>query len=329
MSQVKGNGVYTIGTAKAEPGQLSRGVIPIGERTDGSSFDVPVILIRGKEQGPTLWVQACIHGDEYDGAAGLLRAISQIKPDQLKGTLIAITDLTVSGTQAYRRTNPIDDKDINRFFPGNPAGSFVEQTAYTVQKLVEEHADYLMDLHGGGNEFDVVYYTIFPEAGNEASRKSEAMARAAGSAIVWQSQDKWLVGGLFSNIVRKGIPCMLVECGGEGRLKEQNINDHCNSILNVMKHLHMIEGNPPTISQFVNVKQADFTYSTRGGLYFTKVVRGQRVRKGDLLGEIVNFYGDTVETVRCKLENAIVLGTRTYGVTPSGENVVLLGDVAG
>ena len=185
----------------------------------------------------------------------------------------------------------------------------------------------MIDLHGGGNEFSVVYYTLFHDADNEAGAASRALAKAAGSRLVWASRDTWLQNGLFTRVTKEGIPSMLVECGGEGRLHEHNVRDHHRSLINMMRHLGMIDGEPevPADDEYVMMRSADFFYSTRGGVITPLVTLGETVQRGQPLVQIRDAFGREVEVITAGVGPAVVLAIKTYGTTNGGAPMGILG----
>jgi predicted deacylase len=323
----KGNrNVIEIGSARATRGQRADGWLEIGRRTDNSAIETPVILVNGAHDGPALWIHACTHGDEFDGTVAIWRALELVHPDALRGALIVFPALNTSAFEARQRVSPIDGLDLNRVFPGDPNGSYTRRLAHLTEQMVMEHADFMIDLHGGGNEYSVVYYTIFHNAANEAGQASERLAKAAGSHLVWASNDAWLRDGLFTRVTKAGIGAMLVECGGEGRLHEQNVRDHERSLLSMMRHLEMIDGAAePAAQDFVMMRSADFFHCTLGGVLTPLVALGDEVQAGQPLVRIRDVFGNDVETVAAPTGPSIVLAIKTYGVTNGGSPMGILG----
>lgn len=324
----KGNReVIEIGSARAARGQRADGWLEIGRRTDNSVIRTPAILVNGAHDGPALWIHGATHGDEYDGTVAIWRALKLVDPSALRGALIVFPALNTSAGAARQRVSPIDGLDMNRVFPGDPNGTYTRRLAHLTERMVTEHADFMIDLHGGGNEFSVVYYTIFHKADNEAGRASERLAKSAGSHLVWASNDAWLRDGLFTRVTKAGIGAMLVECGGEGRLHEQNVRDHERSLVSMMRHLRMIDGEPePAVDdEFVMMGSADFFHCTMGG-YLTPLVKlGEEVQQGQPLLRIHDVFGNEVETVTAPTSPSIVLAIKTYGVTNGGAPMGILG----
>lgn len=83
--------------------------MPLARRSDGSAFEIPVMIVNGAKPGPNLWVQGCIHGDEYDGAWAVVELVNSLDPAELSGAFIGMPALNIGGFQARQRTNPLSD----------------------------------------------------------------------------------------------------------------------------------------------------------------------------------------------------------------------------
>src|SRR5947208_14214091 len=64
---------YAVGTAQAKPGQRATGAIPVGRRAGGGPIEIPLILVNGRDDGPVLWIDGAVHGDEPEGPLAVLR----------------------------------------------------------------------------------------------------------------------------------------------------------------------------------------------------------------------------------------------------------------
>jgi len=314
-----------IGGTLVAPGTVAEVWVPIGQAADGTDLKLPIKVARGAKAGSVLWVNAAIHGDELEGTAGLWEAFRQIDVGALAGALVGVMITNMSAFYAMRRTSPFDDLDVNRIFPGDRARSHTWQLAHDYKRLVEAHATHYIDLHGGGNYHDVVFYTIYRDGDSPAVRVSRDMALACGSGITWRSSDRWLDQGLFSLLTAQGIPCVIVECGGEGRVRPKNVNDHANSILNVMRYLRMIPGTAAVREPRISVSSADFFFSQTGGIWTPDRKVGEVLRSGDLVGTMRDCYGAVREEVRCGTPNGVLLALRTYAAAPSGSSLGIIG----
>ncbi len=71
---------------------------------------MPVHVIRGKNDGPKLFVSAAIHGDELNGVEIVRRLIKKISVKRLTGTLIAVPAVNIYGMLQHSRYLP--DREI-------------------------------------------------------------------------------------------------------------------------------------------------------------------------------------------------------------------------
>ncbi len=111
----------TVGNLQSKPGKRVYGYLDILEHPVGTVERLPVIIAQGMNVGPTLWLTANIHGDEYTGIPVIHKVINTIDLTKLKGTIVAIPTLNPAGSRVCQRHPYYDKKDPNRLFPdGNP-----------------------------------------------------------------------------------------------------------------------------------------------------------------------------------------------------------------
>ncbi len=53
-----------IGGAKAETGAAAHGELAIAPLADGTMLSLPVVIVNGRYDGPVLWLNAALHGNE-------------------------------------------------------------------------------------------------------------------------------------------------------------------------------------------------------------------------------------------------------------------------
>ncbi len=73
------NGAIAIGEVRAEKGQIARGYLPIGETATGP-VAIPIVIINGKAEGPTLCLTAGVHATEYAPIETVFRLIHESGP---------------------------------------------------------------------------------------------------------------------------------------------------------------------------------------------------------------------------------------------------------
>ena len=69
---------YEFAGLRLERGQRARTRIRLAELADGSSLELPVMIIRGAQPGPVFYIGAGLHGDEVAGVQIVGRLITQL-----------------------------------------------------------------------------------------------------------------------------------------------------------------------------------------------------------------------------------------------------------
>ena len=92
---------------------------------------LPLLVVRGERAGPVLAVSAGVHGDEYEGVQAIFEAFELLDPSQMSGTLLAVPVVNYAAHRDCSRTNPADDLNLARVFPGDPQGTITQRIAHT------------------------------------------------------------------------------------------------------------------------------------------------------------------------------------------------------
>lgn len=110
-----------IGNIKSKLGDKVYGFLDVLEHPIGTVERLPVIIAQGKKEGPTFWITANIHGDEYTGIPVIHKLMEELDLEKMCGTIVAIPSLNPAGSRTTSRFPYYDRKDPNRLFPdGNP-----------------------------------------------------------------------------------------------------------------------------------------------------------------------------------------------------------------
>jgi len=101
---------FTVGTATAESGQKVTGTLDVPAGSDAAT-QIPVVVIRGSNAGPTLALVSGAHGTEYASIIALEGLISSLDPTQISGTVILLPLVNIASfQQKVPHVNPIDGK---------------------------------------------------------------------------------------------------------------------------------------------------------------------------------------------------------------------------
>jgi predicted deacylase len=309
----------------ADPGKLAFGSIKIGELADGAEIKVPFMIMNGSTDGPTLFIEAAIHGTEVTGIEVIRRIMREdVKPGEVHGAIIAVpiaNPLTFS-SGAYNHSpvlchhqvlNPIQS------FPGSPVKSITERLTSTLGDLIEK-ADCFIDLHCDTTSGDMRGVPFLAGLKKEAIGSAETheraikLARAFGLTIVLTSIENDLyarTGPVFA--MRKKIPSFVVEFPDWRVWTKGSILVGVKGVKNVMKHLGMLEGVPEkqdSVPVCDDILEYVEIYVNRGGLLHPEAQPGRMMSRGDLLARVRNAYGDIVEEITAPRDGMVL----TYGL---------------
>src|SRR5690349_20154049 len=168
-------------TATARPGQKATGFIQVPSGVD-PAVNIAVIVVNGAKPGPTLALASGSHGTEYASIVALQKLARSGDPSELSGALIIVPLVNpASFVQKVPHLNPVDGKNMNRFYPGKLDGTQTERVSWAIGKQVVEKCDYLIDLHGGDLDENLRRYSYWAKTGKEPlDSTSRAMVLAFG-----------------------------------------------------------------------------------------------------------------------------------------------------
>jgi predicted deacylase len=304
---------FEVGPLRAEPGTKVTGFLDV----PGTPIRMPVTLIRGTAPGPVLSVTAGVHGGEYPGIEAAIRTAASLDPAGIRGSVIIVHIVDVP---AFHGRNiyicPLDGKNPNRVFPGNPAGTASERLAHTVFTEVISRADYYVDLHGGDINEALVPFTIMLESGDPVvDERARGLARVYGIKYVVRGR---VSGGTYAAAAQRHIPAILTEAGGQGLLDEESLRVHLRGLRNVMRHLEILPGELEPVEPIIVLTQFHWVTSEYAGLCYFNVAPGAQVEQGEAVGEVRDYFGRLLATVRAPA-GGIVLFTVTTPATSPGD----------
>ncbi len=310
-----------VGTATAVPGQRVEGRFTLSEYADAEVAS-PVVIASGLKPGPVLWVQGCIHGTEVGGTLGLLRFLNGLDLRSMRGSVVAVMLANPHAFRAGARNTPYDGENLNRVFPGGRNAGTTGQMADTLLSNALRVADAVVDLHSGGDRSIVPFYALYWNDGSPAAARAATLARAAATPDIWASTDRWLGGAMLAKATERGTPALIVECGGGGQVRDSDIGNFAAALAGIARALGIVPGAAPEQAQYRVYDDARLVYSTRGGVFHAAVESGAIVDKDAVLGQIVDLYGHTVETVTAPIGPSYVASIRkAYMPVYSGEQI--------
>lgn len=320
-----------------QPGTKEHFKIPIV--ADGQTTFIPITVFCGSKDGPILGITAGIHGYEYPPIMAGQKLIQRINPKSLKGVVILVQIANLASfTKRSPFVNPLDNKNLNRMFPGNEKGTISEQIAAFITKNVIAQSDFFIDIHGGDASEDLTSYAAYYANTKmpKVSQKGKEMAQSLlfEYVIVFNTDDKKYVlpkePSLYcsAEAFKRGIPSVDIECGKLGKSDQDLVLRIENGVFNMLKHLKMID-QQPTVQKnesYVFIENRTWQSSNHDGIFYSSKKSGDRVEKGMKLGIITDYFGNTLETIYAEKSGIILIIVGTPPVN-KGETVVVIGSI--
>ncbi|MEM1995043.1 MAG: succinylglutamate desuccinylase/aspartoacylase family protein [Nitrososphaerales archaeon] len=294
-----------IGDIKAASGTKCFGSLGAIELADGSTVKIPLMVVRGVKEGPTLLLISAIHGPEIIGVEIIRRVLrEEIDPKTLTGSIIA---LPVANPLAFQQSSYVtpyyDFYDLNRAFPGDLQGTTTARLAGLIWSAVSK-SDYVIDIHAVPNPLGYGYTVVRPIGKVRIDDKALNLAKAFGLTITISKQPRIEESGRLPGLQivasRSGIPSILVEMNGWRSWSKEAADAGVIGVLNVMKYLKMIRGTLQKQQGVVLPRslQTQMLFANKGGLIHTEISPGASIKAGDVVARIFNVYGELVENIK-------------------------------
>jgi predicted deacylase len=323
---------FSVGTASAAPGQKSTGYLEVPAGVDAAT-NLPVVVIDGAKPGPVLALVAGAHGTEYASIIAVEKLIDLLDPSQIAGTVILLPLVNIqSFEQKVPHINPIDDKSMNRFYPGKSDGTQTERASLLITKQVVDRCDYLIDYHGGDLDESLRPYAYWAPTGKEAQdRISKEMVLAFGldHIIIWRDRPTDLAATRYldNTAAARGKPSIVVEAGYAGTVESDDVALLVDGTLSTMRSLKMLSGDPRPIENPVWLDRVVDVMSDGPGIWYPLIRRGTYVQEGMKIGFVTNYFGKFIRDVRAPV-SGVILHINAVPSLKKGDNIADIGVVA-
>jgi hypothetical protein len=260
-----------------------------------AGLDVPVIELTGSA-GPRLTVLAGVHGCEYAPMAAVRRWTRALAERDLRGSVRAVPVLNLP---AFRARSPFvvpdDGKNLNRCFPGDPAGTVADRLAHAAFTQLIEGSDALVDAHAGDMVEALEPFALYDAGASEDRARELAVAYGLGYVIRQAPGPDRAVGGTTSTAAAEiGIPAIIAEAGGCGLVEPAAVAAHVRGLDRVLAVLGMTSDPPPDGEAPVYLGRFLWLRAASEGWWEPAVRPGQRVAAGQVLGTVSSLDGAQV-----------------------------------
>ena len=276
---------------------------------------------KGKTKGlKRISIVTCIHGDELEGQYVCFELAKKIEEhiENLNGIVDIYPAMNPLGIDSITRGIPAFDLDMNRLFPGNIDGNMTEYLAAEIVKDVSG-SDLVVDIHASN-----IFLTEIPQIRiNELNEKELVpFAKKANVDFVWIHGASTVLESTFAySLNSTGTPCLVVEMGVGMRITKEYGNQMVDGIFSLMKELGIWTGDAiiprePIISS--DYEDVSYLNASVGGLFVQNVKHWEELKKGDLIGQIINpLTGEVLEDVTSPVDG-ILFTIREYPIVDEG-----------
>ncbi len=284
----------------------------------GQPIHIPVLIARGKSDGPVLGITAAIHGNEINGLFVIQRMFRKLQVEQLSGIVIGIPVVNVPSFLRKQRRFP-DGTDLNHIMPGKENGNVSEVYAYRFVQNVVKNIDFLIDLHTASFGRINSYYV----RADMEDEQTAALAYLQNPDIIVHNPPS--DGTLRGAADEMGIPAVTLEIGDPNRFQKDMVQSAYEGVQNAMVHLRMIDGEilEPNIPP-VECSHSYWIYADTGGILSVHPELTDFVHEGDVIATIHNAFGDIVKRYKAP-EEGVVIGKNVHPMCQTGGRILHLG----
>lgn len=300
-----------------------------------SKTALPITVIHGQQPGPVLTLTAGIHGDEYPAIFALQHLKQQIDASKLHGTLILVHLANLEGFHGRRiALSPVDEKNLNRAFPGQAEGTLTEQIAYWLTAQVISKTDYLIDIHSGSAYQTLlphVYAPVLRQPALDQKTLSFAMALAVPNIVLFDERPNDPDHSVsYPNTAQtRGKPGLTLEVGHLAQRSAADSAMIVEACLHAMQYLNMLQLAPnpatqPAPQAPVFYRRLQSVTSPVTGIFYPLVKVGESVREGQAVGRVEDYFGQSLTTLHAPVSGTVLMENETPPIH-QGETTTTIG----
>ncbi len=274
----------------------------------------------GKEK--RLSIVSGIHGDEVAGQYICYEVIRRIKQDfdKLKGIVDIYPSVNPMGLEAQNRNLPVFDVDMNTLFPGSVEGTVGEYTAALIVQDIKD-SDICVDIHSSS-----LYLKELPQVRVNSDIADDIIEYAArmNTDVIWVHPSSTVMeGSLAYSLNEIGVKTMVVESGVALKIDYTYADQIVDGLFSLMEYMGIWDGCATNTHMPKIARDKDVAYinTESSGIFIPEVKHSGVVKKGDVIGRIVNVLTGSVEETITSPRSGIVFSLREYPVIEEGSLV--------
>lgn len=311
------NKIIQINGVEVKPGESAQMSLNWYQLPTKTVIEIPVYVFRSKKPGPTLLIQAGMHGDETNGIEIVRRLITKEEVrNPLCGSIVAIPVINTFAFLYGTRDLP-DGKDLNRCFPGSKNGSLGSRIAYDLTHEIIPQIDLGLDFHTGGKQIN-----NYPQL-RCTFDDGVSLNLAKKFAPTYIINSPFREGSYRKEASKNKKPILVFEGGESSRFHYQYINEAVNGTLRLMKHLKMVDVEVRDNTTAL-VTKSTWVRARSSGMFHCTKTNGVPIIKGEVIGEITDPFGEHKEKIVAP-QNGFIIAINTHPVINQGDALMHLG----
>ena len=310
---------FRIADIHVAAGRSASTELPIARLVTGTRISLPVNVLHGRHDGPTVWVSAAVHGDEIAGVEIIRRVVASIDARELAGTLLTVPIVNVHGFLNGDRYLP-DRRDLNRSFPGSASGSLAARIAHLFMTEIVTRCDVGIDLHTGSD-----HRTNLPQIRADLDDdRTRDLAVAFGAPVMLHARVR--DGSLRGAATEAGATVLLYEGGEAWRFDRGAIDAGVLGVRRVLHELEMIADDLDRQTPPVESRRSRWVRARRSGIVLLDAELGAAVRRGEQLGVIHDSIGRRLSKITAPADG-LVIGQIQHPLVNQGDALVHIAEV--
>ncbi|MFB6141754.1 MAG: succinylglutamate desuccinylase/aspartoacylase family protein [Halorientalis sp.] len=298
------SGTFTYSDGAVEPGETADIRHPVSETYFGDPIRIPVTIINGERDGPTVFLSAAVHGDELNGIEVVREVAQEWHHEGLAGTLVCLPVLNVPAFMGQQRYLPIYDRDLNRSFPGARDGTGAERMAARIFENFIEPCDVGVDFHTSTRGRTNMLHVRADMDDDAVAR----LARAFASNVVIAGTGP--SGSLRREASDAGVPTITGEMGQAHRFQRDIIDRALNGVVSVLAEYGLRPAESVHWPGWRTVVDGDaektWLRAGAGGVVEMHFEQGALVYEGDHVCTITNPFKAETDALRASFTGVLV-----------------------
>lgn len=304
--------------------------------TLAGELSLPLHVVTGRQEGPTLAITAAVHGDETTPAMMIRDLLDGLDPENIVGRVAAVPACNPPAVGTFGRQTPEQHgkTDLHEVFPGNARGNLTQMIAAVLAKNVIDPADVLIDYHCGGSGGRLQERVdIHKDADPELRAQSLEIARAFGTVLIHDNALSGTAVGYANGLGKRAFNAETAGVYLAPADQDVFVAGGVEGFISVMRSLGMIKGEALAAKRqlLFPPKARHEANPSNGGYLISEFQRasdlGKPIEKDTLLGRMVDIHTlEVIEELRAPVDGLLVF-SRYSGAVDVGTKSFAMAEI--